>query len=58
MTTKLPETLEARVERLVREHRAEQQAAVKAALERAFAVSVTPGWASPQGHTKRSDIPV
>jgi len=42
MTTKLPETLEAKVERLVREHLAEQQVAVKAALERAFAVSSTP----------------
>jgi predicted transcriptional regulator len=42
MTTKLPETLEAKVERLVREHLAEQQLAVKAALERAFAMSTTP----------------
>jgi hypothetical protein len=39
MTTKIPETLEAKVERLVREHLAEQQMAAKAALERAFAVS-------------------
>jgi hypothetical protein len=42
MTTKSPETLEAKVERLVREHLAEQQLAVKAALERAFAVPPTP----------------
>jgi hypothetical protein len=42
MTTKLPETLEAKVERLVREHLAEQQVAVKVALERAFAVATTP----------------
>lgn len=42
MTTKLPETLEAKVERLVREHLAEQLVAVKAVLERAFAVSMTP----------------
>jgi len=39
MTTKLPETLEAKVERLVREHLAEQQVAVKAALERAFSLA-------------------
>ena len=38
MTTRLPETLEAKVERLVREHLAGQQAAVRAALERAFGV--------------------
>ena len=37
MTTKVSESLEAKVERLVREHLAEQQLAVKAALERAFA---------------------
>ena len=42
MTTKSPETLEAKVERLVREHLAEQQLAVKAALERAFAGPTTP----------------
>lgn len=36
MTTKSPETLEAKVERLVRQHLAEQQLAVKVALERAF----------------------
>ena len=42
MTTRIPETLEAKVERLVREHLAEQQMAAKAALERAFAVSTTP----------------
>ena len=42
MTTKVSETLEAKVERLVREHLAEQQVAVKAALERAFAVSRRP----------------
>lgn len=42
MTTKLPETLEAKVERLVREHLAEQQTAVKAALERAFGAPKAP----------------
>lgn len=41
MTTRAPESLEAKVERLVREHLAEQQVAVKAALERAFAVPRT-----------------
>jgi hypothetical protein len=38
MTTKIPETLEAKVEHLVREHLAAQQAAARAAVERAFAV--------------------
>lgn len=42
MTTKSPETLEAKVERLVREHLAKQQLAAKAALERAFAGPTTP----------------
>ena len=42
MTTRSPETLEAKVERLVREHLAEQQMAVKAALERAFTVATKP----------------
>jgi hypothetical protein len=39
MTTKIPETLEAKVERLVREHLAAQQLVVKSAIERAFAQS-------------------
>lgn len=42
MTKKLPETLEAKVERVVREHLAQQQVAVKAALERAFDLPATP----------------
>lgn len=42
MTTKSPETLEAKVEQLVREHLAEQQLAAKAALERAFSALTTP----------------
>ncbi len=42
MARKSPETLEAKVERVVREHLAEQQVAVKTALERAFGLSVTP----------------
>jgi hypothetical protein len=42
MTTKTPETLEAKIEQLVREHLAAQQVAVKAAVERAFAVMVPP----------------
>ena len=41
MTTRLPEAFEAKLERLVREHLAEQQAAARAAIERAFA-TVTP----------------
>ncbi len=41
MTTKSHETLEAKVERLVRLHLAEQQSGVKAALERAFAGPTT-----------------
>lgn len=36
MTTRIPESLEAKIERLVREHLASQQAAAKAAVERAF----------------------
>jgi hypothetical protein len=38
MTTKIPETLETQIERLVREHLAVQQVAAKAAVQRAFAV--------------------
>jgi hypothetical protein len=38
MTTKIPETLETQIERMVREHLAVQQIAAKAAVERAFAV--------------------
>lgn len=41
MTTKIPETLDAKIERLVREHLVEQQRVVKAAVERAFS-AVTP----------------
>jgi hypothetical protein len=40
MTTKIPEALEAQIERLVREHLIAQQLAAKAAVERAFAVIV------------------
>jgi hypothetical protein len=36
MTTKIPETLETMIERLVREHLAGQQLAARAAVERAF----------------------
>jgi hypothetical protein len=42
MATRMPEALEAKVERLVREHLAEQQAAAKAALERAFGAVIAP----------------
>jgi hypothetical protein len=38
MTTKIPEGLDAQIERLVREHLAAQQMAARAAIERAFAV--------------------
>jgi hypothetical protein len=38
MTTKIPETLETQIERLVREHLAAQHLAARAAVERAFAV--------------------
>lgn len=37
MTSKIPDTLEAKIEQMVREHLSEQQAAAKAAIERAFA---------------------
>lgn len=36
MTTRIPESLEAKIERLVREHLASQQVAARAAVERAF----------------------
>jgi hypothetical protein len=49
MTTKIPEALEAQIERLVREHLAVQQAAAKAAVERAFAVMMP----SPRGAVRR-----
>jgi hypothetical protein len=42
MTTKSSETLDSKIERLVREHLAEQQGAAKVALERAFAAVAAP----------------
>jgi hypothetical protein len=39
MTTKIPETLETMIERLVREHLAGQQLAARAAVERAFSLA-------------------
>lgn len=39
MTTKIPETLETMIERLVREHLAGQQLAAREALERAFSLA-------------------
>lgn len=39
MTTKIPETLETKIERLVREHLAGQQHAARAAVERAFSLT-------------------
>jgi hypothetical protein len=44
MTKRLPEaeTLEVKVARIVREHLAQQQVAVKAALEQAFGLPATP----------------
>jgi hypothetical protein len=42
MTTKIPETLETKIEQLVREHLAAQQLAARAAVERAFSLA-TPG---------------
>ena len=39
MTTKIPETLEMKIERLVREHLAGQQLAARAAVERAFSLA-------------------
>ena len=41
MTTKTPETLEMKLERLVREHLAAQQMAAKAAVERAFSAATS-----------------
>jgi methenyltetrahydromethanopterin cyclohydrolase len=43
MTTKTSGTLEAKIEQMVREHLAAQQAGVKAAVERAFAVMAPAG---------------
>lgn len=42
MTAKFPEALDVKIERLVREHLAEQQLAAKVALERAFTTVATP----------------
>lgn len=39
MTTKIPETLDTKIERLVREHLAGQQLAARAAVERAFSLA-------------------
>jgi hypothetical protein len=39
MTTKIPETLETKIERLVREHLTGQQLAARAAVERAFSLA-------------------
>jgi hypothetical protein len=49
MTTKFPEALEAKIEKLVREHLAAQQTAAKTAVERAFAV-IAP---APRGTVRR-----
>lgn len=42
MTTRIPETLETKIERLVREHLAGQQLAARAAVERAFSLAPAP----------------
>jgi hypothetical protein len=42
MTTKITETLETKIERLVREHLAGQQLAARAAVERAFLAAPAP----------------
>ena len=39
MTQKIPETLDAKIEQLVREHVLAQQMAAKAAVERGFAMT-------------------
>jgi hypothetical protein len=60
MTRKLPETLEAKVERVVREHLAQQQVVVKTALERAFGLPMRPR-ASPRrraSYTRRASVEV
>lgn len=41
MTSKIPETLDEQIERLVRQHLVAQQVAAKAAIERAFASATT-----------------
>lgn len=50
MTTKIPEALDTKIEQLVREHLALQQAAARAAVERAFAAS-TPARATTRRRT-------
>nr|WP_240672847.1 winged helix-turn-helix domain-containing protein [Corallococcus coralloides] len=52
MHTRTPATLEAKIERLVREHLLAQQLLVRAAVERAFsALSVSPGVATQRRRT-------
>lgn len=53
MTRKLPETLEAKVEQLVREHLAEEEVAVRAALARAFGGSTPPRVTGPRRTASR-----
>ena len=53
MTTRIPESLEAKIERLVREHLASQQTAARAAVERAFrAMLSAPPVAAPRRRAK------
>ncbi len=48
MTTKIPETLETKIERLVREHLVGLQLAARAAVERAFSLAASAQRAPPQ----------
>jgi hypothetical protein len=48
MTTTVPESLETKIERLVREHLAGQQLAAKAAVERAFSLAAPGQRSAPQ----------
>lgn len=51
MTTKISETLDVQIERLVRQHLEAQQMAAKAAIERAFASAVAVSRAPPRRRT-------
>lgn len=53
MTTKVPESLETKIERLVREHLAGQQLAARAAIERAFSLAA-PGQRSARAPQRRA----
>jgi len=60
MTKKIPETLERKIERLVREHLVGQQLTARAAIDRAFASSSAPAWRDtvrrPATYRRRTEV--